>query len=55
MEDVPAVADLKNASAVFFFDRGQWLTAGKAVFNLNPSEAVEHFKTQYERLAPAAV
>jgi hypothetical protein len=54
MEGVPAVGDPKNASAVFFFHRGQWLTAGKAVFNLNPGEAVAHFKNQYERLGPAA-
>ena len=50
MEDLPAVGNLRNASAVFFFHRGQWLTAGKAVFNMNPHEAVEHFKNQYERV-----
>lgn len=52
MEDVPAVNDLKNASAVFFFQRGQWHTVGKAVLNKNPDEAVAHFKNQYERLGP---
>src|SRR5207244_3081742 len=31
MEGVPAVEYAKNASAVFFFQRGQWLTVGKAV------------------------
>ena len=50
MEGVPAVNDLKNASAVFFFHRGQWHTVGKALFNKNPDEAVEHFKNQYERI-----
>jgi hypothetical protein len=50
MEDVPAVEYAKNASAVFFFQRGQWLTAGKAVFNMNPGEVIEHFKNQYERV-----
>ena len=50
MEGLPAVGNLRNASAVFFFDRGQWRTTGKAVFNLNPDEAIEHFKGQYERL-----
>jgi hypothetical protein len=53
MEDVAAVNDLKNASAVFFFHRGQWHTVGKAILNKNPDEAVEHFKGQYERLGPA--
>jgi hypothetical protein len=52
MEGVPAVNDLKNASAVFFFHRGQWHTVGKALFNKNPDEAVQHFEGQYERLGP---
>jgi hypothetical protein len=50
MEGLPAVGNLRNASAVFFFQRGQWLTVGKTVFNLNPDEALEHFKHQYERI-----
>jgi len=51
MEGVAAVGNLRNASAVFFCQRGRWQTAGKAVFNLNPGEAIEHFKRQYERVA----
>jgi hypothetical protein len=50
MEGVAAVGNLRNASAVFFFDGGRWRTTGKAIFNLNPGEAIEHFKGQYERL-----
>lgn len=50
MEGLPAVGNLRRASAVFFFHKGQWLTAGKAVFNLDPREALEHFKNQYEPL-----
>jgi hypothetical protein len=50
MEGVAAVSNLRNASAVFFFERGQWKTVGKAVFNMNPGEALEHFKKQYEWL-----
>jgi hypothetical protein len=50
MEGLPAVGNLRNASAVFFFDRGQWHTTGKTVFNMNPDEAVEHFRNQYERV-----
>ena len=53
MEGVAAVGNLRNASAVFFYHRGQWHTTGKAVFNLNPDEALTHFAAQYERL-PAA-
>ncbi|GIW82249.1 MAG: hypothetical protein KatS3mg105_4056 [Gemmatales bacterium] len=50
MEDVPAVGNLRNASAVFFFHRGRWHTVGKAIFNMNPDEAIDHFKSQYERV-----
>lgn len=50
MEGLPAVGNLRTASAVFFFERGQWRTVGKAVFNMNPDEALEHFKNQYERM-----
>jgi hypothetical protein len=50
MEGLPAVGNLRNASAVFFFQRGQWLTVGKAVFNLNPDETLDHFKNQYEKV-----
>jgi hypothetical protein len=35
---------------VFFFHRGRWHTTGRAVFNLNPEEALAHFGTQYERV-----
>src|SRR5262249_16281218 len=51
MEGLPAVDTLRNASAVFFFHRGQWLTVGKAIFNMNPGEAIQHFQNQYERVA----
>jgi hypothetical protein len=50
MEGVAAVGNLRNASAVFFFHNGHWQTVGKAVFNMNPNEAIEHFKNQYERV-----
>jgi hypothetical protein len=50
MEGLPAVGNLRNASAVFFYHRGQWHTTGKTVFNLNPGEAIDHFKNLYERL-----
>ena len=50
MEGLPAVGNLRNASAVFFFHRGRWHTTGRTVFNLNPDEALAHFGNQYERL-----
>ena len=53
MEGLPAVGNLRNASAVFFFHQGRWHTIGKTVFNLNPDEALAHFRNQYERLPSA--
>jgi hypothetical protein len=50
MEGVEAVGNLRHASAVFFYDRGRWQTAGRAVFNLGPAEAINHLNKQYERL-----
>jgi hypothetical protein len=50
MEGNPNVGNLRNASAVFFFHKGHWNTVGRAVFNMNPPEAIEHFKNQYERV-----
>lgn len=50
MEGVEAAGNLRNASAVFYWQDGEWRTSGRAIFNLNPSEAVEHFKGGYERI-----
>ncbi len=50
MEGLPAVGNLRNASGVFYLEAGRWRSAGRAVFNLNPGEALEHFKQQYERV-----
>jgi hypothetical protein len=51
MEGVAAVGNLRCASAVFFYHAGRWRTSGKALFNLNPDEALTRFGGQYERLA----
>ncbi len=50
MEDLPSVGNLRNASAVFYFRRGHWHTSGRALFNMNPDEALNHFRGQYERV-----
>jgi len=51
MEDVEAVGNLRNATAVFVFRTGQWRSNGRALFNMNPNEALEHFKEQFEAIA----
>jgi hypothetical protein len=50
MEGVEAVGNLRNATAVFFFDGNEWRTVGRAIFNLNPDEALVHFQSGYERV-----
>ena len=52
MEGLPAVGNLRVASAVFFYSNGSWGTVGKAIFNMNPAETLNHFKNQYETIAP---
>lgn len=48
MEHVAAVGNLRNATAVFHYHHGQWGTGGRALFNMNPTEAIAHFQAQYE-------
>jgi hypothetical protein len=50
MEGVEAVGNLRHASALFFYDRRRWQTAGRALFNLGPAEALAHLHEQFERL-----
>ena len=38
----------RDATAVFHFDGRRWLTDGRAIFNLNPLEAIEHFQHELE-------
>ena len=44
MEDVEAVGNLRTATAVFRLDRGRWDTDGRAIFNLNPAEAIVYYQ-----------
>ena len=48
MEDVEAVGDLRAATAVFRFDGAQWVTDGRAVFNLNPAETIRCYQHELE-------
>jgi hypothetical protein len=41
MEDVEAVDDIRYVTAVFVYRDGQWQTDGRAIFNLEPSQAIE--------------
>jgi hypothetical protein len=48
MEEVEAVGNLRAATAVFRIERGHWATDGRALFNLNPVEAVAYYKENLE-------
>ena len=48
MEEVEAVSNLRAATAVFRVQQGRWSTDGRAIFNLNPAEAVEYFHDNLE-------
>lgn len=50
MEDVAAVGDVRDASAVFHYEDGSWGTGGKALFNMNPETAVDKLEHQFEAM-----
>ena len=55
MEDVEAVSNLRAATAVFNFDeQRQWYTEGRAIFNLNPTEAIQYYQANLELVAQEA-
>jgi hypothetical protein len=48
MEDNPNVGNPRAASAVFHLDGDDWGTHGRILFNLNPSQAIQHFRQELE-------
>ncbi|MCL6504825.1 MAG: hypothetical protein K6T86_19270 [Pirellulales bacterium] len=50
MEGVEAVARPRAATAVFCHRRGVWETDGRAIFNLNPVQAIAHFQHELEEV-----
>jgi hypothetical protein len=51
MEGVEAVGMVRDAAALFHYHRGRWGTGGRALFNMNPTDALVHFKGQIEPIA----
>jgi len=51
MEDVAAVSTVRDAAALFHFHQGSWGTGGKALFNMNPQDALEKLVAQFEPVA----
>jgi len=54
MEDVEAVGDLRDASALFHYQNGNWGTGGKALFNMDPKTAVQHLQGQFTPIASSS-
>lgn len=48
MEDVAAVGTIRDAAAIFHYRDGVWGTGGRALFNMNPTDALRSFARQYE-------
>jgi len=48
MEDVEAVGNIRDAAAVFHYRKGVWGTGGRALFNMNPRDAVSRLQGQYD-------
>lgn len=47
MEEVEHVGLLRDGCALFHFQRGQWGTGGRVLFNMNPDDALKLFADQY--------
>lgn len=54
MEDVAAVSTVRDAAAVFHFRNGVWGTGGRALFNMNPQDAVRQLSAQFSPIATLA-
>ena len=54
MEDVEAVGNLRAATAVFQYERGNWVTQGRAMFNLNPTQAIAFYQGLVEPMGERA-
>lgn len=48
MEGLPAVPVPREGSAVLLFERHEWTTAGRVIFNLSPAEVLDKFAADYE-------
>lgn len=41
MEEVEAVGDIRYVTAIFVYSHNQWQSDGRAIFNLEPAQALE--------------
>lgn len=50
MEGVAAVGNIRDAAAVFHYQAGRWGTGGRALFNMNPADALQRLQGQFDAL-----
>lgn len=50
LEDNPNVGNLRAATAIFYLDDAAWSSTGRAIFNLNPVQAIQHYGQELERV-----
>jgi hypothetical protein len=50
MAGLPAVPIPRQGSAVLRFNKGEWTTRGRVIFNLGPAQVLTHFASDYELL-----
>lgn len=55
MEDVEAVATVRDAAALFHYNRGRWGSGGRALFNMNPEDALNRLEGQFEAVSVGAI
>ncbi len=55
MEEVAAVSTIRDAAAVFHYRNGRWGTGGRALFNMNPVDAIERLSHQYKAIETSQV
>lgn len=48
MEDVAAVSTIRDAAALFHYHNGNWGTGGRALFNMDPADALQRLNDLYE-------
>jgi len=51
MEEVEAVGNLRAATAVFHHTPNGWTSRGRAIMNLEPDQAIEHFREKLDALS----
>ena len=51
MEEVAAVSSVRDACAVFHYQKGSWGTGGRVLFNMHPVDAAGRLSASFEPVA----